>query len=110
MIYESLQTKKPNTLIYVLPVIHVQVYHNLQTVVMQQIQTSVVDPGGLQGMINAFEWGHVVGTPLCPGLGNPLFKMSGSAPEHGKAKHLYLTRKTKLMIMDGCLTSMHSGW
>ena len=31
--------------------------------------------------INAFEWGHIVGTPLYPGLGTPLFKMAGSTPE-----------------------------
>ena len=28
----------------------------------------------------AFEWGHMVETPLYPGLGTPLLKIAGSAP------------------------------
>ena len=50
---------------------------------------AVADPGGgFRGLeppffqtINAFEWGHIVGTPLGPGFGTPLFKKAGSAPE-----------------------------
>ena len=30
--------------------------------------------------IIAFEWGHMVGTPFCPGLGTNIFRMVGSAP------------------------------
>ena len=59
---------------------------------------SGADPGGGRGVpipsffwkINAFEWGHVIGTPLCPGLGTPLFKMIQElwghfTPLHGKS-------------------------
>ena len=40
--------------------------------------------------INAFEWGHIVGTPpsFYPGLGTPLFKMAGSAPVNQTLKEL----------------------
>ena len=31
-------------------------------------------------MINAFEWGHIVGTPFLSWVGNPSFKMAGTAP------------------------------
>ena len=49
---------------------------------------SLADPGGVPGVgiplfwpINAFKWGHIVGTPLpLSWVGTPLFKMAGSAP------------------------------
>ena len=58
---------------------------------MFKLDESLADPGGgFQGLeppffwpINAFEWGHIVGTPLCPGLETPLFKMAGSAHVSG---------------------------